>query len=74
MRLITTHEWAARYFSASSRPDKRTIYGWVAKGVLPGRIIRKLAYVDEDAWLESTGDALADRILHTNSGRPSCAA
>lgn len=63
MRLISAKTFSSRYFAEGDQPDPRTVHGWVAKGVVPGRIINKVAYVDAEAFENSTGNTLADRIL-----------
>lgn len=63
MNLIYPATFAARHFDEAARPDPRTIRRWVRDGLLPGREIAGRCYVDEEAFLNSTGDALADRIL-----------
>lgn len=65
-RLMVASDWAEKRFAEGSRPDMRTVRSWVAKGTVPGRIIGKLTYVDDDAFMAGpagTGDAMADRIL-----------
>ncbi len=66
MRLVTTRIFAQRWFDPACRPDNRTLHGWVKRQELPGRIINGAAYVDEAAWLGSTGNALADKILSSD--------
>jgi len=63
MKLLVGTEWAAKYFGTP--PDRRTIRSWVVRGDVPGRVIGKIAYVDEAAWLAAgnTGDDLADAAI-----------
>lgn len=63
MRLISARTFSRHYFAAGDQPDPRTVHGWVAKGAVPGRIINNVAYVDAEAFENSTGSVLADKIL-----------
>jgi len=63
MRLVYPATFRRRHFDPEDAPDERTIRSWVRAGHLPGREVAGKVFVDEDAWLASTGDALADRVL-----------
>lgn len=63
MKLIRASTFAERYFDAGDRPDKRTVRSWVESGIVPGRIVGTVVYVDAEAWERSTGNSLADRIM-----------
>lgn len=64
MKLISIAEFREKYFSAGSRPDVRTVRRWVEDGTVPGRVVGKLIYINEDAWRRTaTGNELADRVL-----------
>lgn len=69
LRLITPSEFAARYFEEGSAPDARTIRTWIEQGIVPGRVIGKLYYVDAGGFERagSTGNDLADLILNGSS-------
>lgn len=58
-----------RYFDPGSGPDSRTVRSWIDQGVISGRVIGKLDFVDAAAFERSTGNALADRILDTLRSR-----
>ncbi len=64
MKLLVASEWVAKYFDTP--PDLRTVRGWVERGEVPGRVLGKLTYIDDEAWKASvrTGDALADKALN----------
>ncbi len=64
MKLIVASRWAEKYFEPGSRPDLRTVRAWIASGEVPGKVIGKRAYVDEQSWLDkpATGDVLVDRV------------
>lgn len=70
MRLVSAKTFSCQYFAEGDRPDPRTVHGWVAKGVVPGRIINKVAYVDAEAFEISTGNTLADSLLRSLSQTP----
>lgn len=63
MKLATVPEFRARCFTEESRPDPRTVRRWVREGEIPGRVIGGITYVDLDAWANTTGNELADRVL-----------
>ena len=63
MRLVLAETFAGRHFDPKDAPDLRTIRDWVRLGKLPGREIGRRTYVDEEAFLRSTGNAMADKIL-----------
>lgn len=64
-RHMKATEWAKRYFTPESCPDKRTVRSWVRNGHIPGRVIGGGVYVDEAAWLKQSGsgDSLVDKVL-----------
>ena len=64
MRLMSAKRFAAKYFDEGEGPDKRTVKAWVEKGIIAGRMVGTHAYVDADAWEQSTGNPLADKILN----------
>lgn len=74
MRLILAKTFIQRHFGEPI--DERTVRDWVRKGEVDGREIGRRVYVDEEAFLESTGDPLADAILKarhqptSRGGRP----
>jgi len=74
MRLVSARTFSCQYFAEGGRPDPRTVHGWVAKGVVPGRILNKVAYVDAEAFENSTGNTLADSILRNLIEPPNCQA
>ncbi|WP_293371458.1 hypothetical protein [Nevskia sp.] len=63
MKLLAASDWIDKYFDTP--PDLRTVRGWVQRGEVPGRVIGKTTYVDDDAWKASvrTGNSLADGAL-----------
>lgn len=65
MKLIRGRTFLVKYFAPDEGPDMRTLRQWIKSGILQGRILgeRDLVYVDEEAWLASTGNKLADAIL-----------
>lgn len=63
MRLIYPATFAERHFDPADRPDNRTVRKWVRDGYIPGREIGGRVFVDEEGFLASTGDELADRVL-----------
>lgn len=65
MKLVDAATWAEEHFHPKSKPDLRTIRGWVKNGYLPGRLMGpRLVYIDVDAWKkQQTGNELADRVL-----------
>jgi hypothetical protein len=58
-------EWVRTYFSEGSRPDLRTVRGWVDDGIIVGRVIGRNVYIDINRFegTPTTGNELADRIL-----------
>ncbi|WP_018935693.1 MULTISPECIES: hypothetical protein [unclassified Thioalkalivibrio] len=65
MKLITVDQFRQRYFDQESQPQRRTVRSWIDAGEVPGKIVGKLYYVDEDAWLAGTHDALVERVLQS---------
>lgn len=62
MRLVLARTWIGRHFDEGDAPDERTVRDWVRRGEIPGREIGRRTYVDDEAFTQSTGNALADRI------------
>lgn len=62
MRLLLADTWVSRRFDPNDAPDTRTVRAWVRQGQIPGREIGRRVYVDDEAFCDSTGNALADRI------------
>jgi len=63
MKLIRAETFAARYFDEGDKPDPRTVRSWVQNGVVKGRVVGTITYVDAETWEQTTGNALADKIL-----------
>lgn len=63
MRLVLAETFVERHFDPKDAPDLRTVREWVRSGVLPGRELGRRVFVDEEAFLASTGNAIADKIL-----------
>lgn len=65
MSLVDAKTWVEQNFHPDSRPDLRTVRGWVKDGHVPGRVIGpKRVYIDADAWGRTrTGNDLADKVL-----------
>jgi hypothetical protein len=63
VRLVLAETFAGRHFDPKDAPDLRTVREWVRLGKLPGREIGRRTYVDEEAFLRSTRNELADKIL-----------
>lgn len=63
MRLVLARTWIERHFDPSDAPDERTVRSWVRNGQVRGREIGRRVYIDDDAFIESTGNALADKLL-----------
>ncbi len=63
MKLLAASEWVAKYFEKP--PDLRTVRGWVENGEVPGRVLGKKTFIDDEAWRASvaTGNSLADKAL-----------
>lgn len=61
-RYIDAQTLAERYFDPSCRPDHRTIRSWVRNGDIEGKEIGRKVYIDEVAFVASTGDALFDHV------------
>lgn len=64
MRLITTAEWSAKYFSEVSRPAEVTIRRWCRNWKESG-LARKVGgawFIDEHRWL-AQGDELVEAVL-----------
>jgi hypothetical protein len=62
MKLMTTTEWASKYFTANSRPAESTLARWMRQGRIPSRKVGGTRYVDEHAWLADK-DELVQRVL-----------
>ena len=60
---VRAETFVLRHFDPKDAPDLRTVRDWVRTGKLPGRDFGRRTYVDEEAFLNSTGNALADKIL-----------
>lgn len=63
MRLVLADTWVARRFDPKDAPDARTVRSWVREGQIPGREIGRRVYVDDEAFSDSSGDALTDQIM-----------
>lgn len=62
MKLMTTHDWAEKYFAEESKPADLTVRRWLKDGKVPGRKVGGTWYIDEHAWLAG-GDDLVQRVL-----------
>lgn len=72
MRLIRARQFVEEFFDLESQPDLRTIRDAVAKGPhvpggLKGRIVGNQVFVDAEWFENSTGDAIADKIMEASS-------
>jgi len=63
MRLMTPKAWVEKYFVEGSRPPGATMRRWLRDGVLPSKKIGGSWFIDEDAWLTSTGDPKVDALV-----------
>lgn len=62
--LVTPTEWLDRRFGESKhRPHPSSVRRWLDSGELPGKKIGGRWFVEIDEEKNSTGNALADRIL-----------
>lgn len=62
MRLIAIPAWLEKHFDKGGAPEEVTVRRWLREGVLPGRKIGGLWFIDEAAWL-ADGDDLVQRVL-----------
>lgn len=62
MKLITITAWLGKHFAEEGAPEEVTVRRWLRDGVLQGRKIGGMWFIDEDAWL-ADGDELVQRVL-----------
>ena len=65
MKLMKGAKWASEYFDKGSKPDNRTVHGWIENKVIPGTILNGTAYVFKNKWeamLVSDDNDIADAI------------
>lgn len=62
-KLMRLSDWREAVFIAP-RPTLRTCQKWCEQGLIPGcRRYGHLWFVDVETYRDSTGNALADRVL-----------
>jgi len=64
MPLMTVGDYLDRFYTASSRPNKYTVYRWIKNGILPAEKRGKQYYIDTDKIKQNTGNDIANRILN----------
>lgn len=62
MALMTVEEYIERKYTPKSRPDKKTVWGWIRTGKIPAKKEGRRYYIDEKA-LQLTGNPLVDNVL-----------
>ncbi len=62
MCLVSPQEFLKKEFSKESAPSEHTIRRWIDQGILPGKQIGKLYYVDHTAF-SANGNPLVEKIL-----------
>ncbi len=63
MQLMLAKDWIKECTAGDNRPTVRTVREWVRTGELPGQVIGRRIYVDNDAVQKRTGNAVADAII-----------
>jgi len=65
-------KWTERKFAPGSRPDAKTVIGWIKSGIYYGELIGGCWYIDESVSVArkqkespSTGNEVADSILRS---------
>jgi hypothetical protein len=62
MKLMSVDEFIETFYTAKSRPIRRTIINRIMSGAIPGKLDGGRYMVDVDAYLKLTGNVLVDQV------------